>query len=239
MQFRDTLKPSIDEDDDEDDDDEEEDPESEQDHQHPEDAIVFEPPKHELPERAEKVGPDSAIVGNEFVDNFRLGGWFRRIPRSDPKDFRKPHAGSRRPIDIHPHLWAGVGQYPQNRKLECRLCESRGEEPPPLPDGMFERLTEEQKTSVTEALMRSQDIKNGEIEVVMPSAAAMEKCPIDVPADPMAAEAGGLDPDAVWPEGAEARSSLESWCEAEGVPVPSQPQIGHRQRQGAVRPGFV
>ena len=44
--------------------------------------------------------------------------------------------------------------------------------------------------------------------------------------------------DHVWPEGAKSRSSLEGWCEAEGVPGPSGTQLGHRRRVGHEQPGF-
>ena len=42
----------------------------------------------------------------------------------------------------------------------------------------------------------------------------------------------------VWPEGAKARSALEEWCEAEGVPGPSAPPEGHRPRRADLQPGF-
>jgi hypothetical protein len=43
----------------------------------------------------------------------------------------------------------------------------------------------------------------------------------------------------LWPEGAAAKASLQTWCESEGVPGPNEwEEEGHRQRLPALQPGF-
>ena len=45
--------------------------------------------------------------------------------------------------------------------------------------------------------------------------------------------------DNLWPESAKAKRSLETWCDAEGVPGHTGIQLGHRRREGHhEQPGF-
>ncbi len=53
------------------------------------------------------------ILPTGFVNNFRLGGWFRRLPTCDPSSCKAPNTGSKQPADIHPHVWGGIGKFPQ------------------------------------------------------------------------------------------------------------------------------
>jgi len=250
-------------------------------------------PSDEEPEAPESVEPApversearvrAPVITKEFINHFRLGGWFRRLPISNPEHMKAPHKDSKRPFDVHPHVWAGIGQYPQNRELECRRLEKEGQGPPTLPEEVFEGLLDEQKFLVTDALIREDDIEKGRInlELSAPSAPAtnlapdgscMETCThraekekkgvhgnvplkqaavkkkvqmsessMETCADnlmPEAAVQGGLDLEQVWPEGAKARSSLEEWCEAEGVRGPSEIVDGHRSRKHEPLPGF-
>ena len=82
------------------------------------------------------------IVAREFLHLFRLGGWYRRLPRVDPKSVKPPNKGSARPSDIHPVTWSGCGQAAQEREKRCREAEERGEEPPAIPEVIQEKLPE-------------------------------------------------------------------------------------------------
>ena len=94
-------------------------------------------------------------IPKEVKDSLRLGGWFRRLPRDDPENIRAPNEGSQRPPDIHPHVWSGVGQYPQARELACRENEENGVGPPEVPTHIFEIIPEEAQQKITEAIVRA------------------------------------------------------------------------------------
>ena len=83
-------------------------------------------------DKAEKAAIES-IVPREFLDMFRLGGWFRRLPRIDPAAGRPPNRGSQRPADIDTLIWAAVCPLVQARERACREAEEIGEGPPVIP----------------------------------------------------------------------------------------------------------
>ena len=63
------------------------------------------------------------LVPREFLHLFRLGGWYKRLPRVDPKSVKPPNKESARPSDIHPVTWSGCGQAAQERDRPCRAAE--------------------------------------------------------------------------------------------------------------------
>ena len=59
---------------------------------------------------------------------------------------------SRRPRDIDVVTWSRCGQQAQNRELECRAKEARGEGPPSISPEILGRLPNEQKERVLEQI---------------------------------------------------------------------------------------
>ena len=53
----------------------------------------------------------------------------------------------------------------RKRELECRRLEARGEQPPNLPDEIYDNLTEEQRLRVSESMIRAGDIASEQIIV--------------------------------------------------------------------------
>ena len=234
-------------------------------------------------EEASEENPEEerkAEIPKDFINHFRLGGWFRRLPLCDPSTVRPPNTGSRRPFDVHPQVWSAIGQCPQARELVCREAEKRGEQPPELPDDVLKTLPEESRVAVTEAILRAADVEAGVVKLKpagksKPSAEtrSVPACPAPVanslqdpkailPRDPPNGSQGdsatGANGETVetldtkvwwetlpasefkelWPEGANAKASLDEWCQREGVPGPSQNTVGHRQRVAAPQAGF-
>ena len=88
----------------------------------------------------------------EVLQLFRFGGWYRRLPRVSEKSRKEPSMNSRRPRDIDVVTWSRCGQQAQNRELECRAKEARGEGPPSISPEILERLPNEQKERVLEQI---------------------------------------------------------------------------------------
>ena len=159
----------------------------------------------------------------EVLRHLRLGGWFRRLPRVDPATIKAPNVGSKRPKDIHPHVWSGVGQSPQQRELECRAAEARLEMPPDIPSNLLEVLPDEAQLQITEAIVRAHQLLDGALATVTP--AIVIDAPPSLSAireEEIAGKPGHELPCAVvtevsireplfseiWPEGADANKSL-------------------------------
>ena len=104
---------------------------------------------------AESVPSEEPEPPKEILDLFRLGGWFRRLPRIDPKDCKAPNARSLRPADIHTVVWAGCGQAAQEREMICRKAEAKGEGPPCLELEVMTKLSEDCQTQVVNAMQRA------------------------------------------------------------------------------------
>ena len=94
----------------------------------------------------------------EIKDALRLGGWFRRLPVVDPTTIKAPNEGSKRPINIHPHVRSGVGASPQQHELKCREAEAEGIGPPGVPPHIFDILPEEGRQKIAEAIMEAVEV---------------------------------------------------------------------------------
>ena len=189
---------------------------------------------------------------SEFLALFRLGGWYRRLPRIDPSTCKQPNTGSKRPPDIHIVTWAGCGQAAQDRELACRDAESRGEGPPDIDPAVASRLPADCQAQIVKVLERQIEVT----EKLIKDRQEGEAASANEPAAAATCSSGGNKPQkpddgkdneakkhkpsmalqaylTAWPEGEEASEALCRWCEDEGVPAPAPPRTGHRQQNGS------
>ena len=185
---------------------------------------------------------------------FRLGGWYRRLPRIDPSTGKPPNQGSQRPADIDTTIWAGVGPLAQAREKACREAEDIGEGPPAIPPSILAKLSDEQKSQVAESLKRAKEMTEKYVQSLAEADAAAESAGLEAAsssggtsaitaavtrsADDVHRAAESRKPTlalaahlAAWPEGEDAQRALIQWCVDEGVPAPQPLLEKHRQKR--------
>ena len=72
---------------------------------------------------------------------------------------RKTNIGSNRPLEIHTRIWAGAGELPQRREVQCREAEELGQAACSVPESLLQKLSQWCMERVVEAIARHDELQ--------------------------------------------------------------------------------